>query len=225
MKKQKMNYEEKMAKIDQYANSSNEICMNNNNSKLGMACLSIPLPICSCDPKAPCFKGCYTQKGHQACTNVLGAYYRNFRIYNEDPEEFFEQIYYKVKFSGLPLVRYHDSGDIPDYKYFELMCSTALKLPSIKFMAFTKKYKIVNDYLDSGKEIPENLNVIFSAWDKLWEVPNPHNLPIAYVSFKEERFTPEIPKCAFHCPGRESSCSACRMCWNKNLKAVYFDQH
>ena len=37
----------------------------------------------------------------------------------------------------------------------------------------------------NGK-LPNNLNIVFSAWDKLWEVPNPHELPVAYVEFKNK---------------------------------------
>jgi hypothetical protein len=92
-------------------------------------------------------------------------------------------------------------------------------------MAYTKKYDLVNNYLNNGGVLPDNFNIFFSAWDRLWDVPNPHGLPIAYVKFSDERLTPDIPKNAFHCPGRESSCSACGVCWNKKVRAVYFDEH
>ena len=38
--KQKLTPEEKMIKIEEYALRSNEICANNNNRKLGKACIS-----------------------------------------------------------------------------------------------------------------------------------------------------------------------------------------
>jgi hypothetical protein len=92
-------------------------------------------------------------------------------------------------------------------------------------MAFTKKYEIVNEYIDKNGKLPDNLNIMFSAWDKFWEFDNPHNLGVAYVNFKDKRRNTEIPKYAFKCPGDESTCSACGACWNKRLKAVVFDQH
>lgn len=223
-KKYKLTTEEKMTRIEEFSLRSNEICANNNNRKLGKGVLSVPFPVCVCNPEAPCFEKCYTQHGCQSFSNVQGAYYRNLRLYNDNPEEFFEQLYYKVKFSGLPKVRYFDSGDYVDNEFLVRSIELAKQFPNVKFMAFTKKYDIVNNYLDDN-ELPDNYNIVFSAWDKLWEVPNPHDLPIAYVKFKDERLTPEIPKDAFHCPGRESTCSACGVCWNKNVKAIYFDEH
>ena len=216
--------EEKQAKIDAVANSSNEICMNNNNSKLGIGCLSLAFPVCACNPKAPCFKTCYAQHGPMAFAGVQGAYWRNWRLWNEDPNDFFEQVYFKIKFSGLSKVRFFDSGDIPSEDFLHRMIVLAGKFPSVQFMAFTKQYDIVNNVL-SREDLPNNLVIFFSAWDKLWEVPNPYDLPIAYVKFDDERLTPEIPKYAFHCPGKASTCSACGVCFSKKTKAVYFDEH
>lgn len=223
-RKQKLSPEEKMLKIEEFSLRTNEICAENNNRKLGKGIISVPMPVCVCNPNAPCFEKCYAQHGCQSFAHVQGAYYRNLRLYNENPEEFFEQLYYKIKFSGLPAVRFFDSGDYPDMEFLERSIELAKKFPSVGFMAYTKKYDLVNKYLDTH-ELPDNYNIWFSAWDILWSVPNPHNLPVAYVRFKDIRLTPEIPKNAFHCPGRATTCSACKICWNKNVNAVYFDEH
>lgn len=220
-----LTWEERMARIEEYSLRSNEICANNNNSKLGKGCISVPFPVCVCNPKAPCYEKCYAQHGCQRFSNVQGAYYRNLRLYNDNADNFFEQLYYKIKFSGLPKVRFFDSGDYPDAEFLARSVELAKKLPDVKFMAFTKKYNLVNDYLSKGGELPINYNIVFSAWDRLWDVPNPFKLPIAYVKFKDERMTPEMPSNAFHCPGRNSTCSACGVCWNNKVKAVYFDEH
>lgn len=220
-----LTYEEKMQKIEMFSLKSNEVCANNNNRKLGMACLSVPFPVCVCDPNAPCFEKCYAQHGCQGFANVQGAYYRNLRLYNHSADDFFEQLYYKIKFSGLPMVRFFDSGDFPDMEFVAKSIELANQFPNIKFMAFTKKYELVNQFLHNGGKLPNNYNIMFSAWDKLWEVPNPFHLPVAYVKFKDERMTPEMPSNTFRCPGRESTCSACGVCWNKKVVAVCFDEH
>lgn len=210
--------------IDFLANQSNEINMGNHNSKTGAACLNLAFPVCVCREDAPCKKTCYANKGCQTMCKVQAAYYRNLRLYNEDPDEFFNQVFYKIKYSGLTMVRLFDSGDFPDDDFLIRMCNLCKKFPNVKFMAFTKKYDLVNNYLDNNA-LPNNFNILFSAWDKMWEVPNPHNLGIAYVSFNDSRLTPDYPKNSFVCPGRESTCSACRACWSKKLKAVVFKQH
>lgn len=211
--------------IEFLANQSNEISMGNRNSKTGAACLNIAFPICSCRSDAPCKATCYACKGCQQMATVQAAYYRNFRLYNDNADNFFEQVYCKIKFSGLPKVRWFDSGDIPDYDFLCKMIDTCKKTPAVKHMAFTKKYELVNKWIDDNGDLPANLNIIFSAWDRLWDVPNPHNLGVAYVDFKDKRLNPEFPTNAFVCPGRSSTCSACGACFNKKLKAVIFMQH
>jgi hypothetical protein len=211
--------------IDLLANKTNEISMSNNNSKTGKACLNMAFPLVTCRPDAPCRYECYAGKGCQQIAVVQGAYYRNMRLYYDDPDNFFEQIYCKIKFSGLPKVRWFDSGDIADAEFFDRMVELCKRTPDVKHMAFTKKYEIVNEYIDKNGKLPDNLNVMFSAWHKMWYIPNPHNLGIAYIDFNDKSLNPEFPKNAFICPGRESTCSACGACFNKKLKAVIFHQH
>ena len=211
--------------IEYLSTQSNEISMPNKNSKTGMACLNLAMPTCVCRPDAPCYATCYARKGTQQIAVVQAAYYRNLRLYNENPDEFFEQVYCKVKFSGLPKVRFFDSGDFPDYEFLERAAELCKKTPNTKYMAFTKKYELVNRYIDEHGSLPDNFNILFSAWDRLWEVPNPHGLGIAYVDFDDKRMNPDFPKNAFVCPGKESTCSMCGVCWKKNLKAVIFKQH
>lgn len=225
MKNKKEFIMDKKEYIDFLASKSNEISMSNHNSKTGAACLNLAFPVCTCREDAPCKSTCYACKGRQQMSNVQAAYYRNFRLYNDNPDNFFEQVYYKVKFSGLPKVRIFDSGDFPDYEFLERLVDLCKKTPHTKYMAFTKRYEFVNEYIDKNGKLPDNLNIVFSAWHKLWEVPNPHGVATAYVDFNDKTLNPDIPKNAFACPGRESTCSACGACWNKKLKAVVFKQH
>lgn len=220
--------EYKMSKkeyIDFLASKSNEINMSNRNSKTGIGCLNLAFPVCSCREDVPCKSVCYACKGRQQMSNIQAAYYRNFRLYNDNADNFFEQVYYKVKFSCLPKVRLFDSGDFPDAEFLVRLVDLCKKTPNVKYMAFTKKYELVNDYIDKNGDLPDNLNIIFSAWDVLWKVNNPHNLGVAYVDFNDKRLNPEIPENAFVCPGRETTCSACGVCWSKKVKAVVFHQH
>ena len=225
MKKRKEYFVNKQDYIDFLANQSNEINMGNKNSKTGAACLNLAFPVCTCRTDAPCKATCYACKGFQQMANVQAAYYRNLRLYYDDPGNFFEQVYCKVKFSGLPKVRIFDSGDFPDMAFLVRLVELCKKTPNTKYMAFTKQYELVNDYIDKNGKLPDNLNIMFSAWDRLWEVPNPHDLGIAYVDFNDKRMNPDFPKNAFVCPGREATCSACGACWSKKLKAVVFHQH
>ena len=105
------------------------------------------------------------------------------------------------------------------------MFRIAIKFPNISFLAYTKKYDMVNEFLKEHI-IPDNLCIRFSAWDKSWSVPNPWNLPLAYVDFTDKSRNPEIPKNAFQCRGgKEYTCTTCRMCFNKKVNFVVFEQH
>ncbi|MCI6808581.1 MAG: hypothetical protein MR958_00005, partial [Spirochaetia bacterium] len=133
---------------------TNEIHMTTKNSKTGMGVLDLAVPTCCCREDAPCKKdGCYCMKGCQQIATVQASYLRNLRLYNNDPEDFWGQVDFKLKHSGLSLCRFFDAGDIPDYNFFEGMVKTALRNPKIKFMAFTKKYFIVNEWLSENEKL------------------------------------------------------------------------
>lgn len=216
---------EKEAYIQFLANKSDEISMNNTNSKLGKDCLNLAMPLTTCRHDAPCRKGCYANKGTQIFANVQATYHRNLRLYEKDPDDFFDQMYVKIAHSKQSKVRLFDAGDLPDYDFLDKLATVCKRIPEVKFMFFTKKYDIVNCWITLHSRLPDNLNIIFSAWDKNWTVSNPHGLGIAYVDFEDKNLNPDIPKNAFKCPGKTSTCSECGVCWNKNFKAVVFEQH
>lgn len=213
---------------DYYCNYTNLISINNNNAKTGISCLTMSFPRISCQEDVPCYNKCYCARGHQAYPSVEGAYYRNFRIYQEDPEGFEEQLIVHVKNSGLKLFRYNDCGDIPDSQFLEMMVRVAIKLPQVRFLAYTKNYKVVNDFFEAKHSLPDNLTIRVSYWDKNWKVPNPYRLPEAYIDFKDSRNNPTFPSNTVSCPNQKDktiTCSTCRLCWNKNVSSVVFQEH
>ena len=215
--------------INQLAAKTNEVSISCVNSKTGPLCNDLALPTCTCREDAPCkATGCYCMKGRQTMSKVVAAYTRNLRLYNTDQEDFWEQVRFKVKHRPFPLFRFFDCGDIADYDFFLGMIDLAKEFPDIKFMSFTKKYEIVNKWIDENGDLPENLNVVFSAWHIGWKVINPHNLPVAYVDSKDKTLNPEFPEGITSCPNEKDktiTCSICRKCWDKRIKAVKFTQH
>lgn len=103
------------------------------------------------------------------------------------------------------------------------MVAIAKEFPNIRFLAYTKKFELVNTYLKKGYRIPKNLRVLFSNWDKDFKVENPYNRPMTYVNFKDSNRNPEIPTKGFVCPG---SCENCKKCWHlTKSQSVIFNQH
>ena len=215
--------------IEFLATKSGEISISNHNSKTGSCCNNLAFPTCTCREDAPCkASGCYCMKGRQAMCNVVAAYVRNLMIYNNDHDDFWDQVKFKIKHNPLPLFRWFDAGDILDYEFFCGMVDLAKEFPNIRFMSFTKKYDIVNEWIVMNGELPNNLNIIFSAWHIGWKVNNPFDMPVAYVDFKDQTLNPQFPKGITGCPNQSDktiTCSMCQKCWNKKIKAVVFKQH
>lgn len=192
-------------------------------SKLGANIPSVSLPAGpSCRPDAPCFKKCYARHGRFFFDNVKSPLERNFKIWKEDPQKFEREIDMAVYFCHW--FRWFSSGDIPDPEFFEMMVRVATRNPDVKFLCFTKRYEFINNYIDSGRKIPDNLNVILSAWGD-WIPENPYHLPMSYVILKDEPC--DIPQNAHRCSG---FCGDCVLggvnCWTLQYgESVAFKQH
>lgn len=220
-------YEDYWKAVEDCSMRRDNVSLNNGNRKTGKACLTLSLPpLISCRNDCPCASVCYARKGRMVYAQVQGSYLRNYRIWQEDPVKFEKQFDAALTYNALPLLRVCDSGDLIDKEFFEMLVRVIGNHPEIKAMAFTKKYEIVNETLEHT-ELPENFCVRFSMWDKNWAVPNPHDLPVAYVDFKDSSLNPEIPQNAFVCRGGKDgiTCSNCRMCFNKNVRAIRLLQH
>ena len=184
------------------------------NSKLGGVIPQINLPAgITCRPDAPCFKGCYALKGNFLFANVRKSHIDNLEMYNTNPDEYFEEVQEKTKFSTY--VRYFSSGDIPDNFYFAKMVEVAKINKNTKYLVFTKKGYIVNQYLNNGGKIPSNLRIIFSSWYD-WKQDNPYNFPISNILEDGDNK-------GFICPGK---CNECLKCWHlKKGEQVLFKKH
>ena len=191
-----------------------------NNSKLGRAIASVNMPvIITCRPDAPCKDGCYAKRGNWLFQNVKNSLQSNLDAYKNDPQRFFNSVLDQTAL--VKYCRWFSSGDIPDADFFVGMCKVARKNKDTKYLCFTKKYEIVNNFLDAGHRIPKNLSVVFSAWSN-WIPKNPYNLPMTYVygnGFANEL----IPDNAIPCIGK---CYQCQACWQlKKGQSVFFKKH
>lgn len=187
--------------------TNQKISISPGNTKLG-AIPSVSLPACiTCNPSAPCFKKCYALRITRRYKQSRDAYARNLEILTNDPGAYWLQV--KAAAMVTRFFRYHVSGDIPNIEYFNNMVQLARELPNTEFLAFTKQYNIVNEYLRTGETIPKNLKVLFSNWG-MWKCENPYNLPTCEIIFKNENPGENWKICGGNC----TDC-ACRGvgCW------------
>lgn len=198
--------------------NQNQLSISKGNAKMG-AIPSVSLPACiTCNPDAPCFKYCYAAKIERLHKQSKAAYARNLEILNADPGAYWLQV--KAAAMVVRYFRYHVSGDIPRPDYLHKMVELAQELPGTTFLAFTKQYKIVNDYINGGGCIPQNLKIIFSNWGA-WRCENPHGLPVCEVIFKDSTPAPDWKICGGNC----TACACCGVgCWelkNGDTIAIY----
>lgn len=202
-------------------NAIYEVHVSHTNSKLGADIPSINLPAgVTCRPDAPCrTQGCYAMKGNWLFPTVKQSLLGNLRAYKQNPNKYFNDIAAKTALARF--VRWHSSGDIPDTVYLAGMCKVARKNKNTDYLAFTKRFEMVNDFISAGKKIPKNLHIIFSAWENFMP-ENPYSFPVTYV-WSKNFDNSAIPKDAIPCAGK---CDHCLACWKlKKTQSVYFKKH
>ena len=201
-------------------NKQNKISISPGNAKMGfIPSVSLP-PIRTCAYGCKCANKCYAAKLCRIYPSVRKAYERNLDILLNDDISYWYQVNQAVKMSAY--FRFHVSGDIVDYHYFNCMVSIAEQNPNTTILAFTKQYEIINNYMDIFGRIPDNLKIIFSEWPGM-PMENPHNLPVAHVIFKGQEPAESWKICGGNC----SEC-ACRGvgCWElKNGEHIAFYEH
>lgn len=121
--------------------------------------------------------------------------------------------------------RFHVAGDIPNFDYLVHMVDIAKRNQHCQILCFTKKYDIVNKFMDENESgIPGNLHLILSAWRGL-EMNNPYHLPEAHVRYRDGSTTASDR--AKECGG---NCTECAItdggCWTLLPgEQVVFNEH
>lgn len=205
-------------------NNVKRVSISRGNIKMGaIPSVSLP-PIKTCPSGCPCAKKCYAAKICRLRPNVRQCYENNLELYSSNPAKYWEDVLQAVKTSRY--FRFHVSGDIPDLEYFKNMVSVAAHNPHCEILAFTKRYKIVNDYLDHHNGIlPKNLHIIFSRWTPEWDVTirNPYDLPMSAVIFKGKTGDNFEKICGGNC--FECACKGTG-CWTlQNGETIAFYEH
>lgn len=203
---------EYVAEYDAMPVSSLSVCIAPGNSKTGrIPNVSMP-PILSCRGVCwQCGKHCYDGKAVLQYTGTAKARARNWSIWLRDPAGYFRQIVEYCRKHSPEFFRYHSGGEIPNGAYLLRMVQAARECPDTHFLAFTKRHRLVSDYLDSladhGETLPANLQIILSAWPGM-PVYNPHGLPVS------SPYPCDRPDGWQECPGNCEQC--CRDgvgCW------------
>lgn len=199
------------------------VSISKGNSKMGEI-RSVSLPAGVTCRRCQCQKKCYALRIEKRRPVVREAYANNYRVLQDDPAVYWREVEAAVMLSRF--FRFHVSGDIPDMDYLQHMVDVAKRNAHCEILCFTKKYELVNEFLGSGGELPENLHMIFSAWVGLSMV-NPFSLPEAHVRYKDGSTTAPLRESDVLCGGNCTECATTSGgCWTlKRGDRVVFNEH
>lgn len=199
------------------------ITISNGNKKVGYIKSFSLAPLCSCDRLAPCYneKKCYYLKMSEYRTTVSKSALKNSYLLLKYPDLVYNQILEQAQTQLF--FRWFVGGDIPNAKFFsDFIIKIAKQCPRTSFLLFTKKYSIINNYLDNGGVIPDNLKIIFSFWQN-FRCDNKHNLPVNEFVAKGESPRQGWLECGGNC----QACGVCGLgCWSlKSGDVMYIREH
>ena len=172
------------------------------NTKMGKVASVSLLPVLTCPGrcKGTCGDKCYAKKLAILRPTVARAYARNTAIARFAPHAFFKAV--KMAMQKAEYFRFHVSGDILNPDYLRSVINACKTAPHCQVLMFTKRYEMVNAYIDRSGPLPNNLHCLFSGWTNLFPTDggwNPHRLPETTVYAKEEDIRPEWTLCGGNC--------------------------
>lgn len=196
-----------------------------------------------------CEKYCYAIHGAQQHHNaVMPSTIKNLMIYRLDPQRFKQEIEnqlssWKVKEGQDKVFRWHSSGEIEDYAYLEMMMEIAKKYPDVHFYSYTKRFKMVEKYLDKHQTFPANFVMNLSVWEDNLEKSGFNMDYIGKVQrfeWKDEISVKDYNH-SIHCQSvihdkegekkghlnHEQNCKKCGLCWKGKClgKTIYVYNH
>ena len=175
-----------------------------------------------------CENFCYAVRDARRYHNtVIPSVGKNTVIMRHDMDGGFKQVKEKLIENKAKVLRWHSSGEIMNYNYLLHMVKLAVELPDVQFYFYTKRFGLIEKYLNECGELPENLVCNISEWKGNTEG---YNLEGLNKFVYDDGTDPEMEKLT-HCPAVDKkghktgvTCDACGRCFSGNkgiITAVY----
>lgn len=142
---------------------------------------------------------------------VAPAWDRNYRLWQEDPDDFFGQIYDWLRANNPEHWRWFIGGDTPHHLFSARALDLMAEFPLTSFMAFTKNpLRWRNGAYRTGRDeirpLP-NFNLLVSAWPQAPMPAGYEGLPVAWMQDgTEDRIPPGTTVCHGGCVECEHGC-------------------
>lgn len=154
------------------------------NSKIGNAMSYSHSIEYTCNHTCECYKeqNCYGCHGCYLFGSNQATYTNNYKFYRLNGSKVFAAaVIDAIKKNHVKRFRWFGVGDIVDTPFLQAMVEIAKACPKVEFWGYTKKYQIVNNWIDANGDLPVNLVLIFSHWlnkdGTYFPMDNRHNLP------------------------------------------------
>ena len=115
--------------------------------------------------------------------------------------------------------RWHDSGDLQSIDHLKKIVDVCNLTPNVKHWLPTREYKIVNDYINQGNKIPQNLVIRFSA-HMIDQKPPKTQLNTSTIHRNQKFYGVECESYK-----NKNECGDCRLCWDVNTKNISYKYH
>lgn len=158
------------------------------NAKTGPV-MNVSFPVeFTCRHDCECYKmkQCYACNGFYQMSSVQLSYAENLAFWrHHTPAEFVARIQSEIDRSRSDLFRFFCAGDFPDLAFVATSVQIAKDNPGVRFWTYTKKYRLVNEYvrIHGVEAIPENFVILFSEWrnsdGSIMNMDNPYSFPVA----------------------------------------------
>lgn len=138
----------------------------------------------------------------------------------------YAMVYLILNESRLDYFRWHDAGDIQNEKHLADIIWICEQLPDIKFWLPSREHSVIQKYLESGHEIPANLNIRMSAY---MNDARPPKFRISGFTtstvIKDKKPNYKTWICPATIKNNPKNCGPCSACWNKNIPNVSYNYH
>ena len=213
-------------KMQHFAGDPVRVHISGGNMKLGSIMnISLP-PVVTCHNCGSCKHYCYAVRSYNRFTDTAAGWNDNFMFFLRDPYKYFSDISKAVEKQRF--FRWHVSGDIVNSRYLAGMIDVAIENPKVEFLAFTKAYQIVNEWIQVESDLPSNLHILFSAAPGV-DMPNPYRVPECHINFADPSLNTYKGGAEYihHCGGNCTECAinGCGCFFLKKGDATIIDQH
>ena len=199
--------------------SDNLLNVSEGNSKTGEKCINFNMSIeYTCNHSCECYKNatCYACSGCYLFANNQAKYTENYKFYcDSDNSVFTAALQLAIDTTGYKFFRYFTCGDIPDKNFIGCMVTLAKNNPDVKFWSYTKKYGLVNSWIDENGMLPENMVIVFSHWmnddGSFFPMNNKYNIPTSeFIPFGQEEKAKTVTHiCPCSDPSVNVTCLTC----------------